>query len=400
MSSRKQRPRDVRQHLGRRVIVAAIAFAVGVSLWASPAAVQATEQGRLDEVEAQLEELRHEIEQAEADAAAKQEALEAANAELQEIEVAVAAAEQAVQRQQRRVLTTAEELASMREEGAAVRESLARRAVEQYKRPPAFTASLMGATSMDDAFSQLRYGHALARADRQRIEALSASAAATAALREQLRLEEDDLRAVVAQKTAVLATTEELRQMRSVQLAQARSSIEGLEQQEAGLESESRQIAALVERSARTFSASRSTSTAPAEPAAAAAPAAPSQAAVGGWVWPTGGPVTSGFGPRWGRMHEGIDIGAPTGAPIYAAAAGTITYAGVMGGYGNLTLVDHGGVVSAYAHQTSIDVGVGSSVTAGQYIGSVGMTGNVTGPHLHFETRAGGTPVDPRTYLP
>ena len=396
MSSPIRHSLDVQKHLSHRVRLAAPALAVALSLLAAPAVSQATEQGRLDAVEAELEELRRNIEQAEQTAAAKQEALKAADVELQKIEMAVAAAEQAVQRQQRTVLTTAEELDSMRKERAAVGESLTRRVVEQYKRPPTITASLMGASTMEDAFNQLRYGHALARADRERIEMLSASAVATAALRDQLRREEEDLREVVAQKTAVLAKAEELRAMQSVQLAEAQSDVENLEQQEADLESESRQIAALAERTARTAAVSRSASTAPAAPAAAV----PSQASVGGWIWPTSGPVTSGFGPRWGRMHEGIDIGAPTGAPIYAAAAGTVTYAGVMGGYGNLTLIDHGGVVSAYAHQTSIDVGVGTGVTAGQYIGSVGMTGNVTGPHLHFETRAAGTPVDPRTYLP
>ena len=100
-------------------------------------------------------------------------------------------------------------------------------------------------------------------------------------------------------------------------------------------------------------------------------------------------------------MHEGIDIGAPEGAPIYAASAGTVSFAGVMGGYGNMMLVDHGGgVVTAYAHQSSFFVGVGQSVSAGQQIGSVGSTGASTGPHLHFEVRVGGAPNDPLGYLP
>ena len=121
----------------------------------------------------------------------------------------------------------------------------------------------------------------------------------------------------------------------------------------------------------------------------------------GGWTWPTSGPVTSGFGYRWGRMHEGIDIGAPEGTPIYAASAGTVSFAGVMGGYGNMVLVDHGGgIVTAYAHQSSIHVGPGTSVAAGQQIGAVGSTGASTGPHLHFEVRVGGSPQDPMGYLP
>ena len=99
-------------------------------------------------------------------------------------------------------------------------------------------------------------------------------------------------------------------------------------------------------------------------------------------------------------MHEGIDIGAGTGTPIYAAASGVVSFAGTMGGYGNLTLIDHGqGIVSASAHQSRIGVAVGQRVAAGQVIGAVGATGNVTGAHLHFETRVGGSPQNPRNYL-
>ena len=99
-------------------------------------------------------------------------------------------------------------------------------------------------------------------------------------------------------------------------------------------------------------------------------------------------------------MHAGIDIGASTGTPIYAAAAGTVIYAGWMGGYGNVVLIDHlNGLVTVYAHQSSIATGDGARVSQGQVIGSVGSTGNSTGPHLHFETRVWGTAVNPMQYL-
>jgi murein DD-endopeptidase MepM/ murein hydrolase activator NlpD len=119
-----------------------------------------------------------------------------------------------------------------------------------------------------------------------------------------------------------------------------------------------------------------------------------------GLVWPVSGPVTSGFGERWGRMHEGIDIGAPLGAPIVAAAAGTVIYAGWLGGYGNVVVIDHGnGLATAYGHQSSIAVGQGQSVSQGELIGYVGSTGHSTGPHLHFEVRVNGVAVDPLGYL-
>ena len=119
-----------------------------------------------------------------------------------------------------------------------------------------------------------------------------------------------------------------------------------------------------------------------------------------GFIWPVNGPVTSGFGMRWGRMHEGIDIGVGYGTPIDAAAAGRVVYAGSMSGYGDLVAIDHGGGIStAYGHQSSIAVSVGQVVAQGQTIGYVGCTGHCLGPHLHFEVRIDGTPVDPLGYL-
>ena len=118
-----------------------------------------------------------------------------------------------------------------------------------------------------------------------------------------------------------------------------------------------------------------------------------------GLVWPVSGPVVSGFGWRWGRMHEGIDIAVGGGTPIVAAAAGVVIYAGWMGGYGNLIIIDHGGgLATAYAHQSSFAVG-GGPVGQGQTIGYVGCTGHCFGDHLHFEVRVNGAPVDPLGYL-
>jgi murein DD-endopeptidase MepM/ murein hydrolase activator NlpD len=118
-----------------------------------------------------------------------------------------------------------------------------------------------------------------------------------------------------------------------------------------------------------------------------------------GLIWPVSGPVVSPFGWRWGRMHEGIDIAAGYGTPIAAAASGTVIYAGWMGGYGNLIIIDHGGgIATAYGHQSSFAVG-GGPVSQGQVIGYVGCTGHCFGPHLHFEVRVNGSPVDPLGYL-
>ena len=119
-----------------------------------------------------------------------------------------------------------------------------------------------------------------------------------------------------------------------------------------------------------------------------------------GLIWPVRGTVTSEYGPRWGRMHTGIDIGAPNGTPIRAAKGGEVIFSGSMSGYGNTVIIDHGGgFTTLYAHQSRIAAGDGASVSQGQVIGYVGSTGFSTGPHLHFEVRVNGAPVNPLAYL-
>ena len=120
----------------------------------------------------------------------------------------------------------------------------------------------------------------------------------------------------------------------------------------------------------------------------------------GQFSWPVSGSVTSGFGSRWGRMHEGIDIAVGQGTPVHAAAAGTVIYAGWMEGYGNLVAIDHGnGLSTAYGHNSALACSVGQTVSAGQVIAYSGSTGHSTGPHVHFEVRVNGSPVDPLGYL-
>jgi murein DD-endopeptidase MepM/ murein hydrolase activator NlpD len=122
-----------------------------------------------------------------------------------------------------------------------------------------------------------------------------------------------------------------------------------------------------------------------------------------GLIWPVDGPVVSGFGMRWGRMHEGIDIAVPAGTPIRAAASGSVILQqgeAESGGYGNFTCLEHGGgLQTCYAHQSAFAVSAGQSVSQGDVIGYVGCTGHCFGDHLHFEVRVDGTPTDPLGYL-
>jgi murein DD-endopeptidase MepM/ murein hydrolase activator NlpD len=124
-------------------------------------------------------------------------------------------------------------------------------------------------------------------------------------------------------------------------------------------------------------------------------------------MWPVSGPISSPFGmrtnPVTGKfvLHAGIDIAASSGMTVAAAATGRVIIAGWDdGGYGNMVVIDHGGHMSTlYGHMSQIFVGAGQDVERGQAIGAVGSTGHSTGPHLHFEVRVNGNPVDPMSYL-
>lgn len=123
-------------------------------------------------------------------------------------------------------------------------------------------------------------------------------------------------------------------------------------------------------------------------------------------LWPVRGQITCGFGQRMdpfsgeGAFHAGIDISAPYGTGVEAAAEGIVFQAGPESGYGNVILIDHGyGITTKYGHLSKIYVVVGQVVKRGQFIGAVGMTGKATGPHLHYEVIVHDTPVNPTKYL-
>jgi murein DD-endopeptidase MepM/ murein hydrolase activator NlpD len=128
--------------------------------------------------------------------------------------------------------------------------------------------------------------------------------------------------------------------------------------------------------------------------------AGPIRRGSGRLIWPVNGTFSSPFGMRWGRLHAGIDISAPSGTPIRAADSGRVVLLGFTGGYGNYTCVQHTSSMSTcYAHQSGYATSNGAGVRQGQVIGYVGNTGHSFGAHLHFEVRIGGSPVDPMGYL-
>lgn len=121
----------------------------------------------------------------------------------------------------------------------------------------------------------------------------------------------------------------------------------------------------------------------------------------GVFVWPVHGEVSSPFGERDGKPHDGIDIRAPQGTSVKASAGGEVVFAGKMSGYGNLLVIRHtNDYFTAYAHNEELLVKEGKKVNQGEIISKVGDTGHATGYHLHFEIRQGSTPMDPLAFLP
>jgi murein DD-endopeptidase MepM/ murein hydrolase activator NlpD len=287
-------------------------------------------------------------------------------------------------------------LARLRQRLAEARVLLANRLVEMYKADdPDIVTVVLESNGFADMLERTEFMQRVSGQDARliaRVRDAKAEATATAARLDQL----EKRAAAVAQ-----AIEQEVKQVESVkvELVNRRDSYAAARSDKATVLAstrESRQsmegdLAALEKEQGAILAKLRSSSS----PAAG-----PIQHGSGGLIWPLSGPLTSGFGYRWGRLHAGVDLAVPIGTPIRAAASGSVAIAGWTGGYGNYTCIQHAGSMSTcYGHQSSIGVSVGQSVSQGQVIGASGNTGHSTGPHLHFEVRINGNPVDPMGYL-
>jgi len=260
---------------------------------------------------------------------------------------------------------------------------------------------LLQVQSLGDLLDQLEYFDSIGRQDRAIARELKRLREAMKVAREKTR----DTKAQVAKETDALAakTAEQIAAKQELEaqqsaLAAARSQKEGvLTNVHEDREHAQEDLEALEAASAALAAQIRAAQSSGGGGGGGGGSSGSGQSS-SGFIWPVSGVVTSGFGWRWGRMHEGIDISAPCGTPIRAVAAGTVIFSGWMGGYGNLVVLDHGnGLSTAYAHQSAIYASGG--VGQGQTIGAVGTTGSSTGCHLHFEVRVNGGAVDPMGYL-
>lgn len=375
----------------RRSATVVVAVLAVVALLGPSAAATSPEEARIAEHHERIREVRAELEEARERLTTDEAALAAADARLREILETVASAAQAVDRQQGAVSLARAELLTLEGQLLEQQRRSAERIAALYReaRPDA-VLSLLDARTVADAVRESTYRIAIGRSDRAALEGLRNLSTAVAAQRDLLIAEQQALERVLLHQEELLAEVEEIREDRALLAAASRDLVAQLEAEEAHLEAEAKELAARA----------RAAQPVTAQPVAGvgSTPAVPS---VGGFVWPAAGPVTSEFGPRWGRIHEGIDIGGGIGAPVVAARGGTVLSAGSLGGYGNLVVIGHGGgIATAYAHLSSFNVGQGQAVGTGQPIGAIGCSGSCTGPHLHFEVRVGGVPQNPRRYLP
>jgi murein DD-endopeptidase MepM/ murein hydrolase activator NlpD len=357
------------------------------ALQADIAAAKAQEgvlTSQLSAVVAELEDAQTAVDTAQASVSALEAELFAARERLDELTVRL-------ERQTKRL----ERLQAEYEKAIAILEARVRAAY--IDEPPDMLAFLVSASSFDEIIDSVELLNRIGQQD-QRIARQVEKARADAAAERKATIRTKRLQAATV--SVIAARTDEARVARD-QLAVDRdrlATVESLKQSALADTRESRaeylrEVEALAAQSAALAAQIRDAQ----ERAGSTGTGQPSAA---GLIWPCDGVVVSGFGLRWGRMHEGIDIGCAYGTPNRAAASGTVIYSGWLGGYGNLVVVDHGnGLSTAYAHASSLLVSVGQTVSQGETVSLVGSTGNSSGPHLHFEVRVNGQAVDPLLYL-
>ncbi len=424
---------------GRRALCALVCAAVLSGGAVAPVASgQEPPTGPTGPPTGELDEARRGYDEALAEEEAVLAAYEAATrrvselgAEAAELDARVASAEAEVAEAEADLDDALDELASAeRRADAAARdlaeaeEVLRSQAVAAYvngMEPMAVAGALLRADGLGELESSRTYAEVIANRQRDAVDAYRAAelraeeeadARQAAGVRAEAVRDElaerardlDEARAALASVQAE-AGAEAARQQRLLAEVQARRG--AYEQRVAELEAESARIEALLREQASASAAAAAAAAAAGSPSTDAGPAPPADTGAA-----LGNPlsrmvVTSGFGyrihPIYGttRLHAGIDLDGDTGDTVFAAGSGTVVFAGGRGGYGNCVIVDHGGgMATLYAHLDSIAVRSGTSVVQGQRVGAVGSTGASTGPHLHFEVRIDGIPVNPVPYLP
>jgi murein DD-endopeptidase MepM/ murein hydrolase activator NlpD len=366
--------------------------------------------GRSAPLSSRIQEKRDQIERHKAKEGVLSTTIQRFNTRIEAVQGEIAATERRLERVQssldrqkarllevrNRLEAARDRLERLRSQLATARRVLAKRLVEIYKAdtPDALTV-ILSADGFGDLLERAEFLDRISDQDRQitdRVRGLrdkaKDQAVQLADLEEEEQLaaerilhERDQVAAVENQLVGARDQLASARADRRGALAQVRSSRVALEGDLAALEREQARVQAALQGAGNTFDG-------------------PIKQGSGQLIWPVNGPVVSPFGMRWGRLHAGIDIAVPSGTAIHAADAGRVVLMGWVGGYGNYTCIQHTGSLSTcYAHQSSFATSNGASVSQGQVIGYTDCTGHCFGPHLHFEVRINGSPVDPMGYL-
>jgi murein DD-endopeptidase MepM/ murein hydrolase activator NlpD len=288
-------------------------------------------------------------------------------------------------------------LSRLRSELATARKVLAARLVEIYKadEPDALTVVLQ-ADGFDDLLERADFLDRISEQDRQITERVGG-------LRDRAETQAKQLAGLEAQvqeaAEAILRVRDQIAGAKQ-QLVNSQDELQTAQSGRRGVLAGVRESRGALEDHLESLEREQARVQSALSGAGQTAFAGPIKQGSGQLIWPVNGTFTSPFGYRWGRLHAGIDIAVPEGTPLRAADGGRVIIAGWTGGYGNYTCIQHTGTLSTcYGHQSSIGVSVGQAVSQGQVIGNSGNTGNSTGPHVHFETRINGNPVDPMGYL-
>lgn len=406
--------------MGRRApLLAALAAVLLVSAPASgdPGADKARIDGTIGELQARIEHadtragvLTSQLSALSARVRTAQQGLEAEQLRLSVLETKLAASQSRLHALDARLLEQAKQLRTARRQYASALRRLEQRlrAIYMSDTPDALSFAL-GASSFSDLLDTVELVNRSGREDKRIANTVERATVRLARARAATRRN----RAQAAHETRLIAVRASEQRLvrdrlaaghdalvaaqdaRETALATLREDKEGFVAEVESLQAESAALAAKI------AAAQAAAALAKAVPSAQeGSPTTASPGGAGGLSWPVSGEVTSGFGERWGRMHEGLDIAVPSGTPVRAAAAGTVIEADWLGGYGNLVVIDHGnGIATAYGHNSSLAVAAGRQVAQGEIVAYSGSTGHSTGPHVHFEVRVNGAPVDPLGYL-
>ena len=383
-------------------------FAVAAHTSALDAKIQA-QQAKLHAVHLQLNDKRGQLDQAQAKVGTIAEQLAIANKNISAVQVSIAQINAGMKSTERKLAWNRVQLAAAQKTLQTHNDALKRRLISAYEYGDlGYLAVLLQAKSFGDFIERWNDVGYVIKANEVTIRARRADADHVSSIQNGLLADETSLRNARAAADQQNIALSALATQRANLLAVAQTEKQDVAVQVGELEDTSAAAEAALEALVRAKQQEEEERRAAARRAAQLAGESlpPEPGAPGQLLWPVSGPITSPFGmrmhPVYGRpiLHAGMDIAAPQGTTIAAAADGRVIVAGTQGDCGKMVAIDHhGGLSTIYCHMSQIFVGVGQDVQRGQAIGAVGMTGDATGPHVHFQVMQDGHPVDPMSFL-